>query len=220
MAINEGARRGKRDHVTSVTSHHFFRSLLHITSMATDPVNQPPSTPSSGKEPEISVKATGVFHQQCAQSMTSWIENIEPLVAVIDLTASDIEDASEERSSRARSSEFREEDEDWGNEEIEYADPEEQLADDLDGAARKQLQSAIATVPIRRLREIVARVALTDAAVEHSLAHELLGLNTTTRTLVPRWAVCMHCGDEYSPQQQGDELDCAFHEGSHDGPAP
>jgi hypothetical protein len=142
-----------------------------------------------------------------------------PPVALIDLTVSEDEDNSEEPSPPdGRHNALEDDDDDWGNEEIEYADAEEQSSEAdapaLDGPAREQLQAAVATVPIGRLREIAARLALTDPAVEGALARELLGLNAATRTLVARWAVCVHCGDEYSPQQQDTTMDCLIHPGA------
>jgi hypothetical protein len=75
------------------------------------------------------------------------------------------------------------------------------------------LRSAIATAPISRLREICSRLVIADNYVADALSEELLGVSEHTGEVMPKWAICMHCGEEYSPQTQGDEGECRFHPG-------
>jgi hypothetical protein len=75
------------------------------------------------------------------------------------------------------------------------------------------LQSAITTAPISRLREICARLVVSDNYIADALSEELLGLSGHTGEIMPKWAICVHCGEEYSPQAQGDEGECRFHPG-------
>jgi hypothetical protein len=75
------------------------------------------------------------------------------------------------------------------------------------------LQSAIATAPISRLREVCVRLSLGSSQIADALAEELLGVSGDTGEILPKWAICVHCGEEYAPHAQGDGGDCLIHPG-------
>jgi hypothetical protein len=75
------------------------------------------------------------------------------------------------------------------------------------------LQSAIATAPISRLREVCVRLSLGNSEIADALAQELLGVSGDTGEVLPKWAICVHCGEEYAPHAQGDGGDCLIHPG-------
>jgi hypothetical protein len=75
------------------------------------------------------------------------------------------------------------------------------------------LQSAIATAPISRLREVCVRLSLGSSQIAGALAEELLGVSGDTGETLPKWAICVHCGEEYVPHAQGDGGDCLIHPG-------
>jgi hypothetical protein len=125
---------------------------------------------------------------------------------VVDLTGGD--DSDEELAlNEYRLEESREE------EELSEEDIEEDSEELLTAEHAAALQSAIATVPISRLREVCARLSLSNGVIALELAQELLGLSSETGEVMPKWAVCVHCGEEFSPRQQGDIGECSFHPG-------
>jgi hypothetical protein len=75
------------------------------------------------------------------------------------------------------------------------------------------LQSAIATAPISRLREVCVRLSLGNSEIADALAQELLGVSGDTGEVLLKWAICVHCGEEYVPHAQGDGGDCLIHPG-------
>lgn len=96
-------------------------------------------------------------------------------------------------------------------------DSDDDPAVDLDSPTAEHfatLQSAIATVPISRLREICARLVVSDSHVAEALSEELLGLSNHGGEVMSKWAICVHCGEEYSPQSQYDEGGCVLHLGT------
>jgi hypothetical protein len=75
------------------------------------------------------------------------------------------------------------------------------------------LQSAIATSPITRLRDVCTRLVQNNDEVARAMAHALLGMSRDTGEVQQRWAICVHCGEEYSPREQSDVGDCVYHDG-------
>lgn len=129
---------------------------------------------------------------------------------VIDLTASD--DGSEGEDSQPNLDQEDGTEDGTGSE----GGPEghdEHLELAMDNHTRAQLQTAIATVPIGRLREVVARLVLTVPTIEAALAQELLGVAPGTANVVPRYTLCSHCGREFDAGAQRRAGECVWHPG-------
>lgn len=125
---------------------------------------------------------------------------------VIDLTLSDNSNDSDEHSDA--------DDNDAGHDDASGSDHESELELNMDDAARAQLQTAIANCPVGRLREVVARLALTVPAVEAAFAQELLGVARGTVQVIPRYGLCVHCGEEYDAREEREQGECVFHPGT------
>lgn len=131
---------------------------------------------------------------------------------VIDLTQSGDEEGD---SSHDEADDGEDHDDSGSGSDNEVGGPghEEELELPMDNLARAQLQNAIATVPASRLRDVVARLVLLVPAVEAAVAQELLGVAPGTVNVIPRYALCVHCGEEFDARLVRVRGECRFHPG-------
>lgn len=137
---------------------------------------------------------------------------------VIDLTLSD--DSLSEEDDMASGSEDRHPteyngqggDDDGGELEGEGSDASE-IEIHLNQETRTQLRQAIATVSEARLRRLLNTLLETDQAVEIALTRELVTVKRENKTVVPRWATCANCDEDFDVNLGQGEDECVFHPG-------
>ncbi|KAH9481783.1 hypothetical protein JR316_0006310 [Psilocybe cubensis] len=83
----------------------------------------------------------------------------------------------------------------------------------LNEETRAQLQTAIATVSERRLRQLLKLLVESDVMIEATLTRELVTLRRGTQDVVPRWETCAHCDAEFDINTLREDGECVFHPG-------
>jgi hypothetical protein len=86
-------------------------------------------------------------------------------------------------------------------------------ADTNSASAKTQLQDAIASVSETRLRAIIAKLALSNPAIENALIPELVATKPKRKHAVSRWEMCAHCDEEFDVSEERDEEECVYHSG-------
>lgn len=113
----------------------------------------------------------------------------------------------------------------------------------LSAAARQQLYKAIETCPEDRLRDILANMVADDAVSTRTLFENLVAVNpprlpalevqqphpdarpapvvgqapiavhVPAPNIVPRWATCARCGEDFDVAEEQEEDECVYHPG-------
>ncbi|TFY61953.1 hypothetical protein EVJ58_g4183 [Rhodofomes roseus] len=98
----------------------------------------------------------------------------------------------------------------------------------LDAAARQQLYRAIETCPEERLRDILANMVADDAVSAHALFEHLVAVHpphlvaepaqghaaAAAPKIVPRWATCKYCDEDFDLATEREEFECVYHPGA------
>jgi hypothetical protein len=77
-----------------------------------------------------------------------------------------------------------------------------------------RLKQVVQTVPADRLREINMRLIAANPDFKRALARELIGVNASTGSLEPSYAVCKNCKKEYNASAKRVKGECVYHDGA------